>query len=446
LPSDLGATMPVESLGEARPAVVVDNRDKAPSSPDAASSSAKRSASARAADPMAETPIHARLPPAPPSRASGELTLLPTSARAKKRSSVAPYVGVVVALGAGVLYFFVRSSGPDDAGRGRDFRINFGPSASAHSRARSQLTTSTGAAHVAVAPSAAPTSSGSASALPSTAPDDMVEVAPGKYALGEAAEARMVVLTRRVFLDKLEVTTRAYLDCVAARQCGSADRVTAPTDLAAAPAPPPPTGSASAAASASAAPAVAAAPSPEEFVAVWSRRCNAPRRALDHPINCVDFRGADAFCRFKGKRLPTEDEWEAAARGHEARPFAWGDAQPECGRACFDKNGACLSPGDDSIATCPGGVHLADKTPEGILDMGGDVAEWTADGFVARPPGGLDPLGDPSAPLRVVRGGSFLDAADRLRATFRVGAAPDTAAVNVGFRCAMDAAPPDPAR
>ena len=91
------------------------------------------------------------------------------------------------------------------------------------------------------------------------------------------------------------------------------------------------------------------------------------------------------------------------------------------------------------MATCAAGLHPADRTPEGIYDLGGDVSEWVSDGFAEKPAGGKDPRGDPAAALRVVRGGSFIDLDDKLKATFRAGLPPGAAHVAIGFRCAMDA-------
>src|SRR6185369_14417989 len=124
-----------------------------------------------------------------------------------------------------------------------------------------------------------------------------------------------------------EVTVRDYLACMNKRLCSAADHVT-------------PEGAADASA---------------DFVETWSKRCNASRGALDHPANCVDFGNAEGYCRFRGRRLPTEAEWELAARGAEARPYAWGAGGIECNRACYDKNGDCRK-GDEQVATCATGM------------------------------------------------------------------------------------------
>ncbi|WP_157907036.1 formylglycine-generating enzyme family protein [Sorangium cellulosum] len=173
-------------------------------------------------------------------------------------------------------------------------------------------------------------------------------------------------------------------------------------------------------------------------VELWTRRCNEPRGATGHPINCVDYSQAESYCRFRGRRLPTEAKWEVAARGAAGRAFVWGDEAPACERACYDRNEGCLARGAD-VSTCASGAHPSDRTPEGVYDLAGNVSEWVSDGLVFPPPGGENPQGDPSFPLKVVRGGSFLDGPEKLSATYRTAAAPVTAHAWIGFRCAMDA-------
>ncbi|HZF53778.1 MAG TPA: SUMF1/EgtB/PvdO family nonheme iron enzyme [Polyangiaceae bacterium] len=274
-------------------------------------------------------------------------------------------------------------------------------------------------------PTAKPTASATASAAatadaapaPIVAPEDMIYVPPGAVKLGEGDTAREVTLSKGFFIDRNEVTVHAYQACLARRMCSAADHVVIPAE-------------------ASEVGLENVSPG-KDFSDTWSRRCNEPRKALDHPVNCVDYSNAESYCRFRGRRLPTEAEWERAARGEGGRPFAWGAEEPDCGRACFDKNGVCLVRGE-SVTTCTAGSHPNDATPDGLYDLSGNVAEWVADGFAPSPAGGADPKGDPASPRRVVRGGSFLDDKEELRATYRVGVMPGTAHVSIGFRCAMD--------
>lgn len=251
-------------------------------------------------------------------------------------------------------------------------------------------------------------------------PEDMVFLAPGTFQMGEGANARKVTLTRGFFIERTEVTVRSYQACIAKRMCSAADHVALIPEQPAGTDPD------------------AGAPTADEFSERWSARCNEPRKALDHPINCVDFRNAETYCRWRGRRLPTEAEWELAARGLAGRAFAWGEEKPACSRACYDKNSSCRAAGED-VATCPAGAHPQDRTPEDVHDLAGNVSEWVADGFVVPLPGGVDPVGSPSASLRVTRGGGFLDPETSLRGSWRNAAAPVTAHVTIGFRCAMDA-------
>jgi serine/threonine-protein kinase len=261
----------------------------------------------------------------------------------------------------------------------------------------------------------------------------MVYLAPATFKMGDGKAAREVTLSRGYFLDREEVSVRQYAACVTKRLCTAANRVTL------APATTPDDQDADEHASDSPAdpPTQVAAGSPD-FVETWSRACNEPRKASDHPINCVDYESAAAFCRFKGRRLPTEAEWELAARGTAGRAFPWGPEPPDCQRACLDKNASCR-PAGEGVVTCGVNKHAADRTPEGIADLGGNVSEWVADGFATQIPGGRDPVGNASSMLRVVRGGNFVDGADRARAGWRGGLPAGTALATVGFRCAMDA-------
>jgi serine/threonine-protein kinase len=171
-----------------------------------------------------------------------------------------------------------------------------------------------------------------------------------------------------------------------------------------------------------------------------------------HPINCVDWAMADRFCKAEGKRLPTEAEWEFAARGSDGRKFPWGDALPTskhlnaCGTECvawLKKRGAqpdgFLYPDDDGWATtAPVGSFPAGASRWGIEDMVGNVWEWVSDFYGAYTPDDQsDPGGPQAGKSRVIRGGAWNGAyADWVRPTFRYQSPPDTRSHGIGFRCA----------
>lgn len=200
---------------------------------------------------------------------------------------------------------------------------------------------------------------------------------------------------------------------------------------------------------------------PPGQVPAWSQLCNGPRTDRDdHPMNCVDWTQADAFCRSRGARLPTEAEWEFAARGSEMRTYPWGDAPPgpERTNAC---RGACAAgltrrglpapravmPGDDGFAeTSPVGRFAPGLSPYGLTDMAGNVMEWTADWFGPYSPiPATNPTGPGFGQERVVRGGHWgsTNAAD-LRTTRRQHAPPGTRLATLGFRCVATPAEPPP--
>jgi formylglycine-generating enzyme required for sulfatase activity len=145
----------------------------------------------------------------------------------------------------------------------------------------------------------------------------------------------------------------------------------------------------------------------------------------------VNFASAQDYCQWKERRLPTAQEWTVSAAGASSpRPYPWGTDKPECALACFGRNGSCVASSPE-VATCPAGSRPRDRTPEGVLDLGGNVAEWTAD---------ESPASTPQQPaLRIVRGGSFADEAERLTTSTGEAMPPVTAYVTIGFRCAADA-------
>jgi formylglycine-generating enzyme required for sulfatase activity len=154
-----------------------------------------------------------------------------------------------------------------------------------------------------------------------------------------------------------------------------------------------------------------------------------------HPVVIVTWEEAQAFCEGIDGRLPTEAEWEYAARGgREGAVYPWGDEAPAYDTKAA--NGAVF----ESDTARP--VKSHGPNGYGLFDMAGNVWEWTADaGTLYLPDAVADPLGPASGSTRIVRGGSFGDAPSNLRVSNRTPNQPDRINVNVGFRCARDIEP-----
>jgi formylglycine-generating enzyme required for sulfatase activity len=155
--------------------------------------------------------------------------------------------------------------------------------------------------------------------------------------------------------------------------------------------------------------------------------CNANHADRDaHPINCVDRLQAADYCKALGRRLPSEWEWEWAARGRdEQRVHPWGQERPDCEYAIMSNK---TGDGCGAARTAPVGSKPRGKSRDGVHDLAGNVAEWTSstDGDVARVRGGSWKSAIPLAFQTRDRGG---------------GQNPTRAHVEIGFRCVVDLAP-----
>ncbi len=177
----------------------------------------------------------------------------------------------------------------------------------------------------------------------------------------------------------------------------------------------------------------------------WSAFCTYGKKdKLDHPMNCVTFEEAAAFCNQAGKHLPDEVQWEYAARGTDGRAFPWGKDAPHPTRvnACDDGCakialgaeteviGPRLSGDDGAEGTASVGRYLQGVSPFGAFDLAGNVAEWVDAAYC---PYGQSNCG---ASARVVRGGSWTTLRPSgLTATSRTKASPSARMPDVGFRC-----------
>jgi len=194
--------------------------------------------------------------------------------------------------------------------------------------------------------------------------------------------------------------------------------------------------------------------------AAYDQLCNARDRNGhgDHPINCVTWDNANVFCKQKGARLPTEAEWEFAARGSDGRKYPWGDEAPSaellnaCGTECTEWAAsakiAAVKPMYDASdgwpGTAPVGTFPKGKSRFGVMDLAGNVWEWVGDWYAPYKRGdGLHaeegPTGPDKGTGRVIRGGAW-NGSDPSWETpaYRYWKDPVERSPGVGFRCAAD--------
>lgn len=173
----------------------------------------------------------------------------------------------------------------------------------------------------------------------------------------------------------------------------------------------------------------------EQDLGDGSRQYVALSGYADYPINHVSWFGAKAYCEAMGARLPTEAEWEYAARGTDGRIYPWGNQAPDPSRAVFNS--------DDYDNLKPVDALPDGASPFGAFGMAGSMWEWTADWYdesYYADSSRIDPTGPETGITRSIRGGAWPNAieADRIRAANRSSLTPDFISASVGFRCAMD--------
>jgi serine/threonine-protein kinase len=264
---------------------------------------------------------------------------------------------------------------------------------------------------VTTTPSSSPTRTATARATPTPTPAPsagtmrvvggapMLFVPAGEFTMGNNSGASNEQPTHTVFLggfwiDKYEVSNRLYMTCEAGRPCRTAP------------------------------------PAPN-----WKGDYFTDSQLVNRPVINVLWDEANAYCAAVGKRLPTEAEWERAARGTDGRLYPWGDKwNAECAQYGWSPTrGHYQTYAEvDGYANCP--------SPVGALNMAGNVWEWVADWYDAnyyRISPRDNPKGPSSGQARIIRGGSVLDQPAELRTTFRFSVPTTFQADNVGFRCAQ---------
>ncbi len=154
----------------------------------------------------------------------------------------------------------------------------------------------------------------------------------------------------------------------------------------------------------------------------------------NQPVVGINWKEAQSFCHWQGKRLPTEAEWEKASRGKRGINYPWGDELPDSSRLNFDNEKG------KPVAV---GSYEAGKSDFGVYDLSGNVAEWVQDWhfpeyYLYSPK--ENPQGPEKGQYKIIRGGNWRNNADDVRLTYRNATVPKIRNNMIGFRCATDVA------
>ncbi len=258
-------------------------------------------------------------------------------------------------------------------------------------------------------PSVTPTPSLDAGSTQVSSKDGMVQmyIPAGEFLMGSEVgysdeEPVHTVYLDAYYIDQYEVTNAAYRECVETGTC----------DL----------------------------PEQSGFVYLYTYYGN-PAYG-EYPVINVSWHDARAYCEWAGRRLPTEAEWEKAARGTDGRVYPWGDEFDGtvvnfCDQECeLDMANTSSNRFPDTV---PVGSYPGGASPYRVYDMAGNVWEYVSDWYDEDYYGNSpseNPQGPSSGQLRGVRGGSWYYSADRVRTAYRIGVGPDFTDPSIGFRCA----------